>query len=387
MRDCVLHLADLHLGAAVSEALEKLDESAARGLAEARNALLDRLADWVGGASSRVGLVVIAGDLFDSHAPPAEVAQRTRQALAKMAAVVPVITVPGNHDEYSYPSGIYRRSSDSWPGLLVSQSSPGRVWDGELGGGTRVCVAAVTYEAGKTPPGGTPAFPPPEHGRLGIAVVHGTVQDYYSATVVEGERCFRVSHSQAAQAGYQYLAMGHIHRPRQWTKGTCLAGYPGPPVGPRPSDPGAGFVLLVQLGRAGPKWVPVEDPALVGPRWHVDRVAPDPGEKPKQLAARLAPRLPRDPGWIVALCLHCTVDRPSYAGELQEAFLERGQTVLVEADAVRIAPPPDLESLRREETFAGEFVRAWDLWRQSKQPDEATALRVLHEGLSALGRS
>jgi len=380
----LLHLADLHLGAAVTPRLQELDATAAASLDRSRQQLLWRLADWVSLPASRVGLVVIAGDLFHHHAPPQELADRTRQALARMAAVVPVITVPGNHDEYSYANCVYRQGS--WPGRLVTETQPSVVWEGELESGCRVCVSGVAYEAGKLPPGGTPAFPQPDDGRLGIAVVHGTVRDHYREAVVEGERCFRVSHAQAAEAGYRYLALGHVHTSREWTIGPCTAVYPGPPVGPGPSDPGTGSVLMVVPGPGGVVLRRVDDAELLGPRWHAEAVRPEPGEKPKDLADRLLPRLPADPGRIVALTLRGSVDRENYAAELQQAFLEAGRAVLVEAESLSIAAPPDVDALAQEQTLTGEFVRLWREWKQSDQPKEAHALRVLHEGLAALGR-
>lgn len=384
MRDCILHLADLHLGAPVTGKLRDLDAATFDEFEGSREGLLGRLADWIGLPECRVGLVVIAGDLFHSHAPPKAVAERARQAVAKMAAAVPVLTVPGNHDEYSYAKCIYRQGR--WPGQLVTCTDPAEVWRGELESGSQVAVTAVTYEAGKARPGTTVQFPAAQSDGYGVAAVHATASDYFSGVTLEGERCFKVSHKQVAEAGYRYLALGHIHARNQWTIGRCTAVYPGPPVGPSPADCGSGTLTLAEPGASGAGLHVVDDPELLGWRWDPQRVSVGPGEEPRQLAARLDRVLPRDARQVPVVELTGSVDREDYDGELQQLLVECGRSVLVESRSASLAPPPDLELLLEEESLAGEFVRRWQQWRRQEQPDEAHATHTLREGFAALQR-
>lgn len=386
MRDCILHLADLHLGAQVSEKLRELDAGSFDSFSRSRDALPERLADWIGESESRVGLVVIAGDLFHSHRPSDQVADRARAALARIAAAVPLVTVPGNHDEYSYAECIYRRSGSRWPGELATAAQPAETWRGELDGGAQVSVTAVTYEAGKSRPGTAVQFPPAPKDRFCVAVVHGTASDHFSGLIVEGERCFTVSHRQVSEAGYRYLALGHIHARSQWTIGRSTAVYPGPPVGPSPSDPGSGALTLVEPGSSGHGVHLVDDADLIGRRWDEHGVDVAPGEGPGELAERLCAGLVHEDRLVPVVRLGGSVDREGFAGELQQLLLESGLVVLVESGGVSLAPPPDLEVLLKEQSLAGEFARAWDGWRKAEQPDEVHAVRVLREGFAALGR-
>ncbi|MGB4726025.1 MAG: metallophosphoesterase, partial [Thermogutta sp.] len=128
MRDTILHLADLHLDASPEA---RLDDAVRAWLLGARRRILNALASWIARDESRIGLVLIAGDLFDRHDPPQEVVSEARTALAEIARLVPVVTVPGNHDEYSYAQCVYRRGD--WPGVLVTSPEPQLVWKGQLG--------------------------------------------------------------------------------------------------------------------------------------------------------------------------------------------------------------------------------------------------------------
>lgn len=382
MRDCILHLADLHLGAPVTGKLQELDAGSHGEFQRSRDGFLARLADWIATPECRVGLVIIAGDLFHHHQPPDDVAARTRRALARVAATVPVVTVPGNHDEYSYARCVYRQGP--WPGRLITSAEPDEAWQGELEDGSRVVVTAVTYEAGKARPGATVRFPATDPNRFGVAVAHGTVSDYFSGVVLEGERCFTIDHQQVADADYRYLALGHIHARNQWTIGNCTAVYPGPPVGPSPSDHGSGLLTLVQPGPSALPLHTVNDPDLLGWRWDVRRVDVGPGERPQELAERLDRTLPREARRVLAVELTGSVDREQFAGELQQLLAQAGRAVLIEGRAVSLTPPPDLQVLLEEQSLAGEFVRRWQQWREADQPDEAHAVRVLREGFAAL---
>ncbi len=387
MRDCILHLADLHIGATVTEKLRELDVQTFDRFADSRHTFPARLADWIGQPNCRVGLVLIAGDLFHNHQPPTEAAAATRRDLAKIAAVVPLITVPGNHDEYSYADCIYRHDRATWPGILAAEPQPAEVWRGSLESGAQVAVTAATYEAGKSRPGTVVELPEAAAGHFCTAVLHGTASDRFSELVVEGERCFKVAHRQAAEAGYRYLALGHIHARSQWTTARCTAVYPGPPVGPSPSDPGAGTLTLAEPGASGAGLHLVDDPDLIGWQWDVHHLDVAPGEEPHELAQRIDGSLARQQRRVAVLELTGSVDRGGFETELQQLLLQAGRTVLVESRAVSLTPPPDLPVLLEEESLIGEFARMWKQWCIEERPDEPHANVVLREGLAAMRRS
>jgi len=386
MRDCILHLADLHLGAPVWCKCRELLPSIAEKLEAARDGILDSLVGWIESSGSRVGLVLIAGDLFHCHAPEDRVVNQTRQAIARIARVVPVITVPGNHDEYSYPKCVYREPS--WPGRLVTETQPTQVWDGELDGGVRVAVTSVAYEAGKLPPGGEVQFPRRDGGTLDVALVHGTLRDRFQGVLVEGERCFLVSHQQVAEAGYRYLALGHIHARSHWELGPCTALYPGPPVDTSPSRSGSGSVTLVETAGSQTRIAEASEPALIGLQWHRIPLKLDPEQTVSEVAQRLGAELPQADHLISVVRLSGQAGQEDFADRLEQTLREQGRVALVESEDLRLAEPVDFEALLQEQSLEGEFARCWQQWRDSARPDDLDldANLVLREALAALKR-
>jgi len=384
VRNSILHLADLHLGAPVSRRLRELYPKVAAELEDSRNRVLDRLVDWIGTPESHVGLVVIAGDLFHDHKPEDRFATQIRESLARIASVVPVITVPGNHDEYSYSDCVYR--AGPWPGRLVTESEPTRVWGGELENRVNVGITSIAYEAGKLPAGGSVTFPPSEPNTIGVVLVHGTLAEKFQGVILEGERCFVVSQQQVADAGYHFLALGHIHAPNTWQRGQCVAVYPGPPVGTAPSRPGSGAFVLAKTSREGVTVSHVRDPALIGRRWSRLRLEVKPEEDVAEAAARLDAMLTEEEDLISIVELSGTVVDERFSDTLQQMILESGKIAVVESEGLDVAPPVDLATLLHEQSLAGELARCWQEWCDDDPPEEVNPNLVLHEALAALSR-
>ena len=221
-----------------------------------------------------------------------------------------------------------------------------------------------------------------------MALVHGTLKDRFEGLLVEGERCFLVSHQQVAEAGYRYLALGHIHARSRWELGPCTAVYPGPPVDKSPSRPGSGSVTLVETAGGRIKVAEVSEPSLVGLQWHRIPLGLDPEQKVSELAQRLGAELPQADHWIPVLTLSGQVGQEDFADRLQQTLLEQGKEVLVDREDLRLTEPVDLEALLQEQSLAGEFARCWQQWRDSPGADDVDldANLVLREALAALNR-
>ncbi|MBN2799392.1 MAG: metallophosphoesterase [Deltaproteobacteria bacterium] len=116
----VLQLSDTHLGAKLRV------EGAPKGWSrhEDHLAALDAALALV----DQVDLVVHAGDLFDSASPPAEVVEQAVDRLTAVAARVPVLIIPGNHER------------NGLTGLLPCDASGLTVADGAR----RLSVAGLT---------------------------------------------------------------------------------------------------------------------------------------------------------------------------------------------------------------------------------------------------
>ncbi|MBD3333901.1 MAG: hypothetical protein GF355_00110, partial [Candidatus Eisenbacteria bacterium] len=117
----ILHLSDLHLGYRPRGLGDR-----ARDHRRVRDQVLSRSVAWcLGDAREAVGAVLITGDLFESPHPEPALVEAVLDDLSRLSGRgIPVITVPGNHDELTYPDGVYRRHADRWPGTLVTRPHP-----------------------------------------------------------------------------------------------------------------------------------------------------------------------------------------------------------------------------------------------------------------------
>ena len=118
-----LHLADLHLGWEP----RFLGERAA-GWQQERDSILAAVVDYALAPGSGIGLVLIVGDLFDCHNPSQALVNEVMLQLKRLVDQgLQVVTVPGNHDEISYPDSVYRQQANTWPGILVRNPHPAHV--------------------------------------------------------------------------------------------------------------------------------------------------------------------------------------------------------------------------------------------------------------------
>jgi len=245
----VLHLADLHLGWWPGW-LE--DRAGARQ--RERDSLLERAVNYAVASPNGIGLVLIAGDLFETHQPePGLVGTVLRQLRRLEAAGVQLVTVPGNHDEITYHNSVYRVYGREWPGLLVENPHPEPVARLDVGGET--ChIYSLAYTGGVTR-AATPLNTFPRRADPGwhLGVFHGALD--WNA----GDRSLPLASSGLAQAQYDYVALGHLHGHRVVHLPSGPAVYAGCVEGKGFTDPGVGFLTVVDLqpGRVGVEPVPV----------------------------------------------------------------------------------------------------------------------------------
>jgi len=393
-RNQLLHLADLHLGAQPPELLRETFPHLAERLANARNRFWDRLAKWLETPECPVGLVLVAGDLFDHHSPPPDVTEPVVHALARICARgIPVVTVPGNHDEYSYPKVIYRQRQ--WPGRLVPHWAveevlhlpPGQLFSRPLR------IFSACFRVGHNSPGQLVELPHAPQDSFNVLLLHGTVADpgLLSPELVESERCFRISLAEAARQGYHYIALGHIHRFRQWTLPGAVAVYPGPPLGPSPNDPGSGQLVLV--GEADPESPensvpratvsPIAPVEILDCRWSVLKFEITPLDKPEDLVARIRPRVPEGNEIILSAIVAGQSASQSFLADAQNLLIQERLPVLLLGEKVHPIPSVDIGLLAREQSLLGEWVRQWQEWQQKENPDPQFAQLVLWEALTS----
>lgn len=249
----ILHLADLHLG--WKPAFMPPDRAVERQ--RRRDRLLARAVDYALDPTNGVRLVLIAGDLFETHRPDtALVAEVVGQLRRLESGGVPVVTVPGNHDEITYHDSVYRTHGSSWPGVLVQNPLPDHVVTLAIGD-TPVHIYSLAYTGGVTP-AGVPLrdFPRRDEPGLHVAVFHGTLGDW------GGDRCLALDRDALGRAGYDYVALGHIHQAQEETLGRTRVAYAGAAEGKGFDDPGTRAWTLVEVepgrGVVGLRRVPVD---------------------------------------------------------------------------------------------------------------------------------
>jgi len=254
----LLHTSDWHLGRSFHGA-SLLDEQA-----EA----LDRIVELA--REGGVDLVVIAGDLYDRAIPPAEAVSLFTDTLARLrSAGIAVVAIAGNHDSHVRVSVYDQLLSDlgvTIRGAVTRAAEPVLVQSG--GGGAPVAVYPLPYlepmvdgprlltrledeRAGADPESaGDPESPPSRFNhetttrlaldriRRDLASRPGSRSVLVAHTFVAGglgsdsERELSVGQvdrvSVEAFAGFDYVAMGHLHGSQQ-LDGPRLA-YSGTPL-------------------------------------------------------------------------------------------------------------------------------------------------------------
>ncbi len=242
----ILHLADLHLGFAHRYLGDRAPQRAEEALKT-----LERVVDWALDDAHQIGAVLIAGDLFETHEDPDP--RLTGRVISTLKRVVgegrALVTVPGNHDEISYPESVYRVHADTWPGVLVRQPLPGLAARFDLDG-TPCAVYSMAYTAGLSPntlPAVKLEEEDEEENEVRLALLHGTLD------AEPADRTYRIDSSTLREARIAYAALGHIHKPAEVRVGDGLGVYPGTLNGKGFDDPGVSELVVVSFSGGLPQ--------------------------------------------------------------------------------------------------------------------------------------
>ena len=337
----ILHLADLHLGFEH----RYLGDRAGKRQQETVQTL-ERVVEWATDDRNDIGAVLIAGDLFETHdvQDPRLVGSVISTLRRVPASGRALVTVPGNHDEYSYPESVYRAHAGGWPGVLVTQPLPEVVARFELGGAP-CAVISLAYTAGLSP-SVLPALPAADRsGEIRIAALHGTLD------ATPADRSYRIDSAALSAAGIAYAALGHIHMPSESRYGGGVAVYPGTLNGKGFDDPGVAELVTVafpggvaRIDRVPFPVRPIETrPIDLSHYDTTETLLTDlEAEAHANLVLRLRPFGPRPADF----------DAEYLLGRLKDAVFH------VELDDQSInVPPEEIERLAQQRTIQGLFVR------------------------------
>jgi len=235
----ILHLADLHLGAAFPSMGEHGPERS-RDLLNA----FQRAVELAASPEHPVDLVAIAGDLFDTHDPDEGLCFQVETCLEKLSkAGVPVALVPGTHDAFSYRRSIYRRLR--LPEGVHLLATP------RLSPGPRLSIRGETVQLYGIAYDPSVSFRPlSDFARSGVAdyhvgILHGALQDSPNWKIRPSD--LPLDRAEIGASGLDYLALGHYHNFVEVREGGTVAVYPGTLEGRKFGEDGTRYLVLATL--------------------------------------------------------------------------------------------------------------------------------------------
>ncbi len=235
-RVVVLHAADLHLGGSVAVP----DPAVARVAAGARAESLERMVAL--SAERGVGMVLLAGDVFDDPHPPLAARLALEKALAAWRDMgARVFIAPGNHDPFT-PDSVWAAWPED-PNLHIFTPEPRGVALGDAG----LWVAGVAHAHDRVSRDLSAGLPGPPEGLTGLAVLHCALAAAGGAKRHEPYAPAELSGLLAAP--FAYWALGHVHR-AQPAATAPLVVYAGTPQGAHWAEPGPRGVYLAKVSGA-----------------------------------------------------------------------------------------------------------------------------------------
>ncbi len=368
-----LHLADLHIGWRPKDLGGKEEQ---RG--RERDDLLRRAIDFALDPANAIDLVVVAGDLFETHNPkPYLVDEVIRQLGRLQDAGVPVVTVPGNHDEITYNDSVYKVAATRWPGVLVTCPQPELVARTEVKG-ARVFIYALAYTGGVTrtsPP--LRDFPHTGEAGIHIGVFHGSLG--WDA----GDRSLPIDAEALARAGYDYVALGHFHGFSKAGPVRPAVVYCGMVEARGFTDPGTGSFVIADIG---PGAVDVET-IPTGARKCASVALDLTGVAGLHELQTQIKDVVRQAGPAAMLRI-CLTGNAGFAFDTESLARGAGQDVFyleVESSATFLAVA-EIDQWATEPTIRGEFIRRMRqrLATATSERDRAILEKALSYGLRAL---
>ncbi|MBI5913374.1 DNA repair exonuclease [Candidatus Azambacteria bacterium] len=216
----IIHTSDIHLGAKFSSLGKKADAQ--------RQALKDSLAKVVDHAlASKANLFLITGDLFDSNFPSPQSVSFVKSQLARLnEARIWTMILPGTHDCLS-KSSVYVREDLSHNLPYVYVFNDAEVFAKEISDIDTTIYAkpSAANKSTESPVAFLASATKDAKTRYKIAMAHGSVQ-------IEGKSApddMPITLREVAEAGVQYLALGHWHGAQDFSFGNTVAWYAGSP--------------------------------------------------------------------------------------------------------------------------------------------------------------
>lgn len=229
-----IHTADLHLDAPL-KALALRDPDLARAVGVASRTALSRIVDLC--IDEAVAFLLIAGDLWDGENSSTKTPRFLKQELLRLnAAGIFCFIIRGNHDALARQTGELDLPENT--GLFGGRVSTMQL---EIDG-HRIAIHGLSFREPYAPESLLPRYLAPNAGAFNIGMMHTSLNgspghDNYAPC----------SLSDLDAHGYDYWALGHIHRHAEYV-GQATIVMPGIPQGRDIGEAGATSVTLVHVG-------------------------------------------------------------------------------------------------------------------------------------------
>lgn len=366
-----LHAADLHLDSPF-DGLSRTDPALAARLRDASLETLDRLVETA--EREQVAFVVLAGDIYDGLDRGVRAQVRLDAACARLAtAGIAVFAIWGNHDPVdrstrpaALPRGLTLFGAEAVETVAVRRDDR-----------TIATVSGISYAHRGTSENLALRFSRPSGSPFAVALLHATLggasedhAPYAPCRIDDLER-----------AGFDYWALGHIHRRELIARGQRYIAYAGNTQGRsfKPSEQGEKGALVVDVEGdrivSPPRFVPLDSVRFLTLELPIDKVG-DLVALTHLAIERSREALAAHPQ-VTLLArahlhgrgeLHSTLLRPGVIAEWFDALQSqqhRHDPRLVWLDhRSATVNPIDLAQLAHRDDFTAAVVRQAERWRQ-----------------------
>lgn len=337
----ILHTADLHLGAPLTQLGDKATLRQGDFLKTFERLLTLAI-------KNEVHLFIVSGDLFDHSRPESALVGKVQAGLKRLAdrGIVPVI-IPGTHDNVVGADAVYRRHD--FPGTLVLQNP--QVDDPvslEIQG-QDVYLYGFAYRSNASNHA-LDSMQRRQPEGLHIGLLHGSREGSPEWNHRKKDLPFTLDVIKSW--GLDYVALGHYHEFDILSdEGRIYACYPGSPEGKRFGENGERYCALVTVG---PQQLKIEK-IVCNSRTLQDKTLDLGGCATEEDAARLIAALASD-NVLLRLTLTGIVEAPLDLSRLQ-ALLSDHFFHLELHDRTGLYDSRFARRIEEEETVRGLFVR------------------------------
>ncbi|MBI4642527.1 MAG: DNA repair exonuclease, partial [Deltaproteobacteria bacterium] len=242
-----VHAADLHRDSPFV-GLRNYQEKLAQDLTEATFTALQRIVDLC--LESAAEFLLLAGDLFDGPGRSLRAQLRLRRELERLAAAgIETFIVHGNHDHL-----VGKSVTLNWPeGVHVFPAAQVEMAEVRRGGATLARIYGLSHGSPEEPENLARKFPVAERGPFAIGLLHANLD-----LNGEHENYAPCAMSDLTSPGYDYWALGHIHRPGIRREAQPAVVYAGNPQGRHLKEAGPRGCYLVEVDghQARPRFHP-----------------------------------------------------------------------------------------------------------------------------------